>query len=44
MNTSSGTRTTWLENQFILRDINERVGNEQSARFNESEIQRKLSE
>jgi hypothetical protein len=35
---------TWLENQFILRDINERVGNDQSARFNESEIQRKLAE
>ena len=36
--------TTWLENQFILQDINERVGNDLSARFNEQEIQRKLSE
>ena len=36
--------TIWLENQFILRDLNERVGNDQSARFNESEIQRKLEE
>ena len=36
--------TIWLENQFILRDINERVGNTQSASWNEQEIQRKLSE